>query len=400
VSAGIDYVNLTAVPESETIGMAARAAALAAQGREVVSLAAGEPDFRTPDYICEAAIQAIRDGHTHYPPAAGVGELRAAIARHLGEACGGAWSPAEILVTAGAKQALFNTVFTLFGPGDRVVIPAPYWVSYPAMVRLARAEPVIVPTSEEDGYKLTPPALERALEAGAQGIILNSPANPTGAVYTDAELDALLAVGDRYGAWVIADEIYREIRYGAAPFASLAARARDYGRAVVIDGFSKAYAMTGWRVGWAAAPETLIRAMTLLQGHVNTNTALPSQLAALGALADEDARRAAVAVMNAAFARRRALVLAGLEGVGGLAAHPPAGAFYVWLDARPWCTALAAGSAEVALDLLEREGVALVPGAAFGSEGFLRLSFATRDDLLSRAIERLRAYASRLGVAA
>jgi aspartate aminotransferase len=400
MSTGIDYVNLTSVPESETIGMTARAAALAAQGREIVSLAAGEPDFPTPEYIREAAIQAIRDGRTHYPPAAGVGELRAAIATHLGVACGGAWSASQILVTAGAKQALFNTVFTLFGPGDRVVVPAPYWVSYPAMIRLARAEPVIVPTSERDGYKLSPSALERALGEGARGVILNSPANPTGAVYTGSELDAILAVGDRYGAWIIADEIYREILYSETPFASLASRAADYGRAVVIDGFSKAYAMTGWRVGWAAAPETLIRAMTLLQGHVNTNTALPSQLAALAALADEDARRAAVAGMKEAFTRRRSLVLEGLEKVGGITAHPPAGAFYVWLDAEPWCAALAGGSTAVALDLLDREGVALVPGMAFGGEGFLRLSFAAREEMLVKAIAGLDLYARRLGLAA
>lgn len=394
-----EYANLEGVPESETIGMAARAAALAATGREILSLAAGEPDFDTPDYIREAAIRAIREGHTHYPPAAGLGPLREAIAAHLGAAHGGAWSAGEILVSAGAKQALFNTVFTLFGPGDRVVVPAPYWVSYPAMVRLARAEPVVVQTGPEEGFKLSPGALDAALAAGARGVILNSPSNPTGATYGAEELEALVAVAVRHDAWVVGDEIYREIRYGSGPFASLAGK-RGHGRLVVVDGFSKAYAMTGWRVGWAAAPETLVRAMTRLQGHVNTNTALPAQHAALAALSDEAARIAAVTEMRAAFARRRALVLEGLADVAGLVVHPPDGAFYVWLDARAWCETLGAGSAALALDLLEREGVALVPGAAFGAEGYLRLSFAARDDVLAAAIDRLRAASSRLGMAA
>lgn len=396
----LQYVNLTAVPESETIGMTARAAALAAAGRDIVSLAAGEPDFATPDYIRAAAIRAIEAGRTHYPPAAGIGELRAAIADHLTTRCGGTWSPAQILVSAGAKQALFNAVFTLFGPGDRIVVPAPFWVSYPAMIRLARAEPVIVRTRAEDGFKLRPSALHDAFTAGARAVILNSPANPTGAVYDDAELDELLEVADRFGAWVVGDEIYRELRYREGRFPSLAARAGAYGRAVVVDGFSKAYAMTGWRVGWVAAPETLVRAMSRLQGHVNTNTALPSQLAALAALADEDARRAAVATMVGAFSRRRALVLDGLAGVPGIVAHPPDGAFYVWIEARAWCDAHDGSSAALAMDLLEREGVALVPGAAFGGEGYLRLSFAARDDRLVAAIERLRSYAERMGAAA
>jgi len=393
-----EYANLHAVPESETIGMTARAAAIAATGRDVLSLAAGEPDFATPEYIREAGVRAIREGRTSYPPAAGLGELRAAIAEHLRGACDAEWSPGEILVSAGAKQALFSAVFTLFGPGDRVVVPAPYWVSYPAIVRLARAEPVIVATSAESGFKLEPDALDRALAEGAGGVILNSPANPTGALYTEAELGALLDVADRHGAWVVADEIYREIRYVPGDFPSVA-RAR-YGRAVVVDGFSKAYAMTGWRVGWAAAPETLVRAMTRLQGHVNTNTALPCQYAALAAITDEPARRAAVTAMVAAFARRRALVLDGLSGVSGLEPLAPDGAFYVWIDVGAWCEALGSGSAALALDLLEREGVALVPGAAFGREGHLRLSFAARDEVLAAAIDRLRAAATRLGVAA
>ncbi len=394
-----EFANLEGVPGSETIEMTARAAALAASGREILSLAAGEPDFDTPDYIREAAIRAIREGRTHYPPPAGLAPLRAAVAAHLSEAHGAAWSPGEILVTVGAKQALWSAIFALFGPGDRVVIPSPYWVSYPAMVRLARAEPVIVGTRAEDGFKLAPAALDEALARGAHGVVLNSPANPTGAMYTRDELDLLVEVAARHEAWVIGDEIYREIRYREGPFPSLCAP-RDYGRVVVVDGVSKAYAMTGWRVGWAAAPETLVRAMTRLQGHVNTNTALPAQHAALAALADEPARAAAVAAMLAAFRRRRGLVLDGLAGISGLRVHPPDGAFYVWIDVRAWCEALGAGSSELALELLERDGVALVPGSAFGAEGYLRLSFAAHDDVLTAAVGRLEAASARLGRAA
>jgi len=230
-------------------------------------------------------------------------------------------------------------------------------------------------------------------------VILNSPGNPTGAIYSAAELDTLVEAASRHDAWVIGDEIYREIRYLPGAFPSLA-RARGYERLVIVDGVSKAYAMTGWRVGWAAAPEELVRAMTRLQGHVNTNTALPAQYAALAALTDEPARREAVASMRAAFERRRALVLEGLAGVRGILAHPPDGAFYVWMDVRSWCAALGGGSGPLALDLLEREGVALVPGAAFGGEGYLRLSFAAHDDVLAAAVERLRAASGRLGMAA
>lgn len=390
------YANLTAVPESATLGMTARAAALAGAGRSVVALSAGEPDFDTPGYIADAGIAAIRAGRTHYPPAAGLGPLRTAIAEHLNAACGGSYEAAHVLVSVGAKQALFEAIFTLFGPGDRVVVPAPYWVSYPAMIRLARAEPVILETGPETGFKLAPEDLETALARGARGVILNSPANPTGAVYTRDELDALLDVAARRQAWVVSDEIYRELRYTEA-FASVAPRSGPEARIVLVDGFSKAYAMTGWRVGYAAAAQPLIAAMARLQGHVNTNTSLPSQHAALAALTDEPARVAAVAAMRGAFARRRTLLLEGLRHVPGLEALAPDGAFYLWIDARPWCAAVGGSADVLCLDLLEHEALALVPGTAFGVDGWLRLSFAASDAVLVEALERLARAARRLG---
>jgi aspartate aminotransferase len=387
--------NLAGIEESATLGMTARAAALAREGRSVVSLSAGEPDFATPEYIREAGVRAIRDGHTHYPPAAGLRPLREAIAGHVTASGGGPCAAAEVLVSAGAKQALFQAFFTLFGPGDRVLVPAPYWVSYPAMARLARAEPVVVETHAADGWKLTAEAFEEAASAGARGLVLNSPSNPTGAMYDDAELDALVEVAARHGVWIVSDEIYREIRY-REPYASLAPRRGEHERIVVVDGFSKAYAMTGWRVGYAIGPVDVVEAMTTLQGHVNTNTALPCQYAALAALASEPERRAAVGAMAEAFASRRAYLLGALEGVRGIVPLPPDGAFYLWLDAREWCDALGGDSEGLCFDLLENEGLALVPGSAFGVEGHVRLSFAAADSVLEEAVRRLAAAGRRI----
>jgi aspartate aminotransferase len=393
--AGASLGNLAGIEESATLGMTARAAALARAGRSVVSLSAGEPDFATPEYICEAGVRAIRDGHTHYPPAAGLRPLREAIAAHVEEACGGACAPSEVLVSAGAKQILFEALFTLLGPGDRLLVPAPFWVSYPAMARLARAEPVVIETSAEDGWKVSAEALEEAAREGARAVVLNSPSNPTGAIYDAGELDALVEVAQRYEMWIVSDEIYREIRY-RDEYASLAARRSDYERIVVVDGFSKAYAMTGWRVGYAVGPVEVVEAMTTLQGHVNTNTALPCQYAALAALTDAEARRSAVGAMVAAFAARRALLLSALKSVPGLEPLPPDGAFYLWIDAGAWCDALGGDSAALCYDLLEHEGLALVPGSAFGVEGHVRLSFAAAEPVLEAAVDRLTAAGHRL----
>lgn len=387
--------NLAGIEASATLEMTARAAALARAGEPVVALSAGEPDFPTPAYIAEAGVRAIRDGHTHYPPAAGLRPLREAIAAHVTQACGGACEPEEVLVSAGAKQVLFEALFTLFGPGDSVVVPTPYWVSYPAMVRLARAEPLVVETSAEDGWKLRPDALEAAADAGARGVVLNSPSNPTGAIYEASEIDALVEVAARHGLWIVSDEIYREIRYREG-FASLAAWRDGYERIIVVDGFSKAYAMTGWRVGYAAGPVEVIRAMTRLQGHVNTNTALPCQYAALAALTDEPAREAAVSGMVAAFAARRELLLEALAGVPGIVPLPPDGAFYLWIDTREWCRVLGGDSTALCLDLLEHERLALVPGAAFGVDDHVRLSFAAAEPQLREAAGRLAAAGRRL----
>lgn len=390
-------VNLAGVEESATLAMTRRAAELDRPDDRVLALSAGEPDFETPSYIAEAGIRAIRDGRTHYPPAAGLGPLREAIAAETAEMSGGSFDASQVIVSVGAKQAIFNAVFALFGPGDRVVVPVPYWVSYLPMVRLARAEPVLLPTTAEMEFKPDPDALAKHLEAGARGVILNSPSNPSGAVLDATELEAVVEVVARYGAWLIADEIYRQIVY-RGEYASVGAWFDRYDRLVLADGFSKTFAMTGWRVGYAVAPAALVSEMTRLQGHINTNTALPSQYAALAALTDREARAAAVGEMVAAFARRRERLVAGIDGIPGLIGHPPAGAFYLWIDARPWCDALDGDAEALCLDLLEHERVALVPGTAFGMDGFFRLSFAASDPVLEEAVARLATASQRLGI--
>jgi aspartate aminotransferase len=392
-----EHPNLVGVTESETLAMTRRAAELDSPDRPVVSLSAGEPDFPTPAYIAEGGIAAIRAGHTHYPPAAGLVPLKAAIAAYLEETCGGSWRPDQVIVSVGAKQALFDALFTLFGPGDRVAILAPYWVSYPPMVRLARAEPVVVPTRPEDGFRPTPEAVERALDQGARGLVLNSPSNPTGAMLTEADVAGIVEIAARHDAWIVSDEIYSEIRYGRE-FASVAPHAGEDARILVVNGFSKAFSMTGWRVGYAAGPVEVVRAMTRLQGHINTNTALPAQHAALAALIQVEARRRSIAGMVEAFTRRREALLAALGRIPGLVAFPPDGAFYVWVDARIWCRAADLTSTALCFDLLEHERLALVPGAAFGGEGYVRISFAASDEALAEAARRLEAAARRLGI--
>ena len=373
------------------------AAELKAADLPVISLSAGEPDFATPGFIAEAGIEAIRDGQTHYPPAAGLAPLRAEVAAYLSQECGGAYTPEQVLVTVGAKQALFNAIFTLFGPGNRIVIPAPYWVSYPPMARLARAVPVILETTAADGFKPDPDRVAALFRSGARGLVLNSPSNPSGAVLSGAELDRLVAIAAKYDAWIISDEIYHAIVYNTE-HASVAARARDYERIVLVNGFSKAFAMTGWRVGYAVGPREVIAAMTRLQGHINTNTALPCQYAALAALSEREPRQRAIEEMVLAFNRRRDLLLKGVAAIPGLTPYPPDGAFYLWIDAGRWCDSLGANSTGLCMDLLDNERLALVPGEAFGADRFIRLSFAATEEALTEALERLADASVRLGL--
>jgi aspartate aminotransferase len=386
--------NIEKLKPSATIAVSTLAKKLASEGRDIINLSAGEPDFDTPAFIADAAIDGIRGGQTRYTPPAGIPELRKAIARHLSQRAGRDLSWEGVVVTAGAKQGLFNTIFSLFGPGDEVLIAAPYWTTYPDLVVIARAEPVTVFGSEERDFKVTPADLEASATAATKGFIINSPSNPTGAVYTLEELDAIARWCRDRGIWLISDEIYRNIHHdgdrGAPGILDLPAE--SLGRFVLVDGASKSYAMTGWRIGFTYADSAASKEFTALQSQMTSNAATPSQVAALAAYSNVSEAEASLGTMGTAFRRRRDLVVTRMEQrLPGVRFIRPAGAFYLYFrvdhlfrdgvpDATAWCS-----------ELLERHGVALVPGAAFGDDRWVRLSFATSDEVLEEAFRRIAA---------
>lgn len=385
--------NVARLEPSATIALSSRVKELIAGGRDVINLSVGEPDFATPAFIAEAGIDAIRAGRTRYTPAAGIPELRSAIAADLCRLSPHqSLSAAGVVVSAGAKQALFNACFTLFGPGDRVLIPSPYWTTYPALVELARAEPVIVEGAVERGFKVTPDDLQQAADGSTKGLLLNSPGNPTGAVYSLAELEAIVRWALERGIWVISDEIYRRIYRGS----ELAPGLLDLdpgllGRAVVIDGASKAFAMTGWRIGFSYSSRELADRFTALQSQTTSHAATPAQYAALAAYRAGDDGMDEYREMSLAFERRRDLVVRLLrEHLPAVRFVEPEGAFYLFIHI--------AGMARDGEDanavcerLLEKAGVALVPGGAFGNEDYVRLSYACSEDTLREAVRRVAA---------
>lgn len=382
--------NIERLEPSATMAVSALARRLASEGRDIIDLSAGEPDFDTPEWIREAGHRAIREGRTRYTPAPGLPELREAAARYLAGPGLPSPSPDQVVVTAGAKQALFNAAFALFGPGDRVAVAAPYWTSYPQIVGLARAEPVILRGAEERDFRLTPEDLEKA--GDLKGLILCSPSNPTGTVYSRDELRALARWARDRGVWLLSDEIYRKIHYedGGRPAPGLLdLDPEDRGPFVVIDGVSKSFAMTGWRIGFALSDADVVAQMAAIQSHTTSNPAAPSQVAALEAVSDRERAEASVGEMRQAFQRRRDLVVEMIrERLPGIAYLEPRGAFYLFLrvdglfqegeDSTSFCSRL-----------LEEAEVALVPGAAFGDDRYARLSFATSDERLREALQRL-----------
>lgn len=382
--------RLAAIPPSPTLAVDARAKELVAAGRDILNLSAGEPDFDTPAFIRRAAVTALERGETRYTPADGTPALKRAIAGKLRRDNRLEYAPEEIIATCGAKHALFNLCLALLNPGDEVLIPAPYWVSYPAMARLADAVPIEIPCPPENGFKLTPGALGAALGPATRLLILNSPNNPSGAVYSHSELAALAEVLAAHERVIIAtDDIYEHLVYAdAEPFANVVTAAPQLReRCVVVNGVSKAYAMTGWRLGYAAGPAWLIRAMKKLQSQSTSNPAAVSQAAAVAAL-EGDQR--CVADMRRAFRARRDRFVAGLNRVAGVHCGTPAGAFYAFADCRE---AIAAQECKNDLAfaewLLETPGVAAVPGSAFGLSGFVRFSYACDQNTLDAAAERL-----------
>jgi aspartate aminotransferase len=368
--------NIALLKESATIAVSARARALRAAGREVIDLGAGEPDFDTPEFIRRAAQQAIDAGATRYTATEGILPLRQAIATLANEDYRGDTpiAPGNVVVSNGSKQSLFNACFVLFGPGDEVLIPTPSWTSYYEMVVLARAEAVPVHGDPANGLKVTAAMLEAAATPRTRGVMLNSPCNPTGAVYTREELEAILALAEERGWWLLSDEIYRRIAYrGTAT--SMLELAGTLDRLIVVDGVAKAYAMTGWRIGWAIAPREVAAAMGALQSHTTSNAASVSQHAALAALTDRAAAESAITRMVGEFHRRRDAVVAELATEPRLGFVHPEGAFYLYLNVAAAEPSGDAGSA-FARHLLEQHDVALVPGAAFLTPDWVRLSYA------------------------
>jgi len=383
--------RLAAIPPSPTLTISARAKELAAAGRKVLNLSAGEPDFDTPSHIREAAVAALESGATRYTPADGTPELKRAILGKLKRENGLEYEPNEIIATCGAKHALYDLCLALLNPGDEALIPAPYWVSYPAMVRLAEATPVEIACPPETDFKLTPEALAGAIGPKTRLVFLNSPNNPSGAVYTRAELEALGNVLAGHENVIVAtDDIYEHLLYtDAEAFANLPMAApalRD--RCVVVNGVSKAYAMTGWRLGYAAGPAWLVGAMKKLQSQSTSNPAAVSQAAAAAAL---DGDQQCVADMRKAFRARRDRFVAGLNSVKGIECAMPPGAFYAFADCREAMAARGVDDDVAFAEWLLEEGeIAAVPGSAFGTPGFLRFSYASSQETLDEAVERLR----------
>lgn len=383
--------NLQHLKASETMAISAEARRRRAAGEDVIDLGVGEPDFDTPAPIAEAGIQAIRKGLTRYPPNAGIPELRQAIAANLsGLSSGRPVDPERIIVSNGSKQSLFNACFSLFGPKDKVLIPSPAWVSYPQIVRLARAEPVMVPGDIEWGLKVGPRDLRPHTDKLVRGLILCSPCNPTGSVYTMAEIRALAEWAAGHGVWIIADEIYRRINYGngAAPsFLDLPDELLE--RVVIICGASKAYAMTGWRIGASYAPAHLTAAMAALQTHTTTGPNHPAQWAAVTAYGDARVEQE-VQRMVAAFHRRRDRIVARFRAeMPGVEFVEPHGAFYLFFRVDGLETGAPRSGAEFCAGLINATGVALVPGSAFGDDRWVRLSYAASDKEIEAGLTRI-----------
>ena len=390
------------VKPSPTIAISAKARALAREGRNIIGLAAGEPDFDTPDNIKDAAIKAIRDGKTKYTDPDGMPELKEAVCAKFARENGLTYKPSQIHVAPGGKPVIYNAFLATLNPGDEVIVPGPYWVSYPDMALLAGGEPVFAATTIEDGFKLRPAALEAAITPRTKWLVLNSPSNPSGAAYTRAELAALGEVLKRHPqVWILTDDIYEHLVYGDFEFTTIAQVCPElYDRTLTMNGVSKAYAMTGWRIGYAGGPEPLIKLMAKAISQTTSNPTSISQYASVEAL---NGPQDFLPVRAAAFEKRRDLVVSMLNQAPGLRCPTPEGAFYVY----PSCEGLIGkkapngnlitSDADFAVELLEAEGVAVVHGEAFGLSPFFRISYATSTEVLEDACTRIQRFCANLG---
>jgi aspartate aminotransferase len=386
------------IAASATMAISSRAKAMQTAGEDVIALAAGEPDFCTPQHIRDAAKAALDEGFTYYTPASGIPELRAAWADKVGRERGVTYAPDQVIVTAGGKQAVYNTVYALAGVGDEVIIPAPYWVSYTEQAKAVGATPVVIQTRSEEGFRLSAQALKDAITERSRLLILCSPSNPTGAVYSRGELEALAEVLVEHQLPVLSDEVYDALVYGE-PFVSIASLGREiYDLSVIAGAVSKAYAMTGWRIGFAAGPRNVIAAAGRLQSHSTSGANSIAQRAALAAITGD---QSSVEEMRQAFDERRQYMLGRLRAMEGITCPEPHGAFYTFprvaafygrtVDGEPVTDSLAFCTA-----LLEHAKLALVPGVAFGNDAHVRLSYAASMQEISEAMDRLEWFLSKM----
>ncbi|MCU4186538.1 pyridoxal phosphate-dependent aminotransferase [Acidiferrimicrobium sp. IK] len=385
--------RIGSIAESATLAVDSKAKALKAAGEDVIGFGAGEPDFPTPEHIVEAAVAACRDPKNHkYSPAGGLPELKAAIAAKTTRDSGYTVAPSQVLVTNGGKQAVEEAFATLLDPGDEVIVPAPYWTTYPEAIHLAGGVTVAVPTTIESGFRVTVEQLEAARTPRTKVLLFVSPSNPTGAVYPPEQVEAIGRWAVEHGVWVLTDEIYEHLVYGNAEFSSMPALVPELAdTCVVVNGVAKTYAMTGWRVGWLLGPADVVKAATNLQSHATSNVANVSQVAALAAVTGP---LDCVVEMRAAYDRRRKLILSMLNDIPGVRCAEPEGAFYAYPDmsgalGRPLNGRVASDTLELAAIVLEEAKVAFVPGEAFGSPGYGRFSYALADDVMVEGITRV-----------
>lgn len=377
---------------SQTLAMAAKARELKAQGIDIISLSLGEPDFNTPHFVKEAAIKAIHENYSTYSPVDGYAELKEAIERKFKRDNNLDYKPSQIVVSTGAKQSLYNIAQVLLNPGDECLLPAPYWVSYAEMTKMAEAIPVEVPTSIENDFKITPQQLEEAITPKTKLIIFSSPCNPSGSIYNEAELTALAKVLEKYpNIFVVSDEIYEHINF-SGNFCSIASIPGMYEKTITVNGVSKAFAMTGWRIGYIGAPEFIAKACTKMQGQITSGANSIAQRATIAAL---DANPEAIQFMVDEFHKRRDLVVGLLEEIPGIKINKPEGAFYVFPDVSSFFGKTLKGTKindadDFSMYLLSEANVATVTGGAFGNPDCIRFSYATSEDLLKEALRRIK----------
>jgi|ERR1700735_1967347 len=380
------------IAASPTMMIVAAADQLKQKGVDVADFGAGEPDFPTPEHIKQAAVKALQENRTKYTPVPGIGALRQAICDWHARELGSSYQPAECVVTVGGKHAIFNAVCSLINPGDEVIMAAPYWVSYPDIVKYAGGKPVVVETTAEEGFVMRAAQVERAITSRTRMVVVNSPSNPTGGVIPPEEMRKILGVCQRKGVWLMSDECYSHFTYGDAKPYAIASEPESKPGLITIGSLSKTFAMTGWRVGYALAPQRLIAAMTKLQGQSTSN---PTSIAQYAALAAMTGPMDSVPQMLAEYARRRERIVSGLRAIPGVTCTAPQGAFYVFPNVSGNYNAETPNDAAVAKQLLEREHVALVPGEAFGAPGFLRLSYATSLDRIDEGLKRIHRFFTR-----